>query len=151
MPGETVAIYGDALSRLADRATYFYVGGGRYWYGTQPGVYSTSIDVGNVTTQNVTLSPGRYYFVVQAYNSSGTRSAYSAEVPVDVPAPTVPSISTVSPSNGPVGTTVTINGTNFVPGSVVNWNGSARNTTFVSSSQVKVSVLASDLATVEGF
>lgn len=38
MPGETVAIYGDALNRLADRATYFYVGGGRYWYGTQPGV-----------------------------------------------------------------------------------------------------------------
>ncbi|HVL04386.1 MAG TPA: Swt1 family HEPN domain-containing protein [Acidimicrobiales bacterium] len=38
MPGETVAIYGDALSRLADRATYFYVGSGRYWYGTQPGV-----------------------------------------------------------------------------------------------------------------
>jgi len=38
LPGETVAIYGDALSRLADRATYFYVGSGRYWYGTQPGV-----------------------------------------------------------------------------------------------------------------
>lgn len=38
LPGETVAIYGDALNRLADRATYFYVGGGRYWYGTQPGV-----------------------------------------------------------------------------------------------------------------
>jgi hypothetical protein len=38
LPGETVAIYGDALNRIADRATYFYVGGGRYWYGTQPGV-----------------------------------------------------------------------------------------------------------------
>ena len=38
LPGETVAIYGDALNRLADRATYFYVGGGRAWYGTQPGV-----------------------------------------------------------------------------------------------------------------
>lgn len=38
LPGETVATYGDAISRLADRATYFYAGGGRYWYGTQPGV-----------------------------------------------------------------------------------------------------------------
>jgi len=38
LPGETVAIYGDALNRLADRATYFYAGNGRYWYGTQPGV-----------------------------------------------------------------------------------------------------------------
>jgi predicted AAA+ superfamily ATPase len=38
LPGETVAIYADALNRLADRATHFYVGGGRYWYGVQPGV-----------------------------------------------------------------------------------------------------------------
>jgi hypothetical protein len=38
LPGETVAVYGDALNRLADRATYFYAGTGRYWYGTQPGV-----------------------------------------------------------------------------------------------------------------
>lgn len=38
MPGETVAIDGDALNRLADRATHFYVGSGRYRYGTQPGV-----------------------------------------------------------------------------------------------------------------
>jgi predicted AAA+ superfamily ATPase len=38
LPGETVATFGDALTRLADRATYFYAGNGRYWYGTQPGV-----------------------------------------------------------------------------------------------------------------
>ncbi|MGH9156114.1 MAG: ATP-binding protein, partial [Acidimicrobiales bacterium] len=38
LPGETVAIYGDALNRLADRATYFYAGSGRYWYATLPGV-----------------------------------------------------------------------------------------------------------------
>lgn len=38
LPGEAVAIYGDALNRLADRATYFYVGGGRYWFATQPSV-----------------------------------------------------------------------------------------------------------------
>ncbi len=38
LPGENVAAYGDALSRLADRAAYFYAQGGRYWYGTQPGL-----------------------------------------------------------------------------------------------------------------
>ena len=47
LPGETVAIYGDALNRLADRATYFYVGGGRYWYGTQPGVARLARDRGD--------------------------------------------------------------------------------------------------------
>lgn len=38
LPGETVATFGDALTRLSDRATYLYVDGARYWYGTQPGV-----------------------------------------------------------------------------------------------------------------
>jgi predicted AAA+ superfamily ATPase len=31
-PGETVATFGDANRRLADRATYLYVDGSRYWY-----------------------------------------------------------------------------------------------------------------------
>lgn len=37
-PGETVAIFGDALRRLTDSATYLYVDGKRYWYSTQPTV-----------------------------------------------------------------------------------------------------------------
>src|ERR1700681_2914941 len=39
-------------------------------YGTLPGSHPTSIDVGNVTTwQITTLAPGQtYYFVVQAYD-----------------------------------------------------------------------------------
>ena len=44
LPGETTAIYGDALNRLADRATYFYAGGGRYWYGTQASVARVARD-----------------------------------------------------------------------------------------------------------
>ncbi|MCP9484920.1 MAG: DUF499 domain-containing protein [Gaiellaceae bacterium MAG52_C11] len=38
LPGQAVAIYGDALNRLSDRATFLYVENARYWYGTQPGV-----------------------------------------------------------------------------------------------------------------
>jgi FG-GAP-like repeat/HYDIN/CFA65/VesB-like, Ig-like domain/FG-GAP repeat len=44
--------------------------------------------------------------------------------------------------------TLAVNGTGFVSGSVVMWNGSARTTTFVSRSQVKASILATDIATV---
>ncbi len=44
LPGETVAIYGDAINRLADRATHFYAGAGRYWYGVQPGVARVARD-----------------------------------------------------------------------------------------------------------
>jgi hypothetical protein len=37
-PGESPAIFGDALRLLGDRATYLYLDGHRYWYSTQPTV-----------------------------------------------------------------------------------------------------------------
>lgn len=37
-PGESVAVFGDALRRLTDQATHLYVDGRRYWYSTQPSV-----------------------------------------------------------------------------------------------------------------
>lgn len=43
-PGETVATFGDALRRLADRATYLYLDGNRYWYSTQPTVSTLARD-----------------------------------------------------------------------------------------------------------
>jgi hypothetical protein len=41
---------------------------------------------------------------------------------------------------------LTVNGTGFASGSVVQWNGSARTTTFVTSSQLTAAVPASDIA-----
>jgi hypothetical protein len=42
--------------------------------------------------------------------------------------------------------TLTVNGTGFVSGATVDWNGSARTTTFISSSQLTAAILASDVA-----
>jgi hypothetical protein len=47
---------------------------------------------------------------------------------------------------GGTGVTLTVNGTGFVSGAVVHWNGSALATTFVSEAQLKASILASDIA-----
>jgi hypothetical protein len=47
---------------------------------------------------------------------------------------------------GGTGFMLTVNGSGFVSASVVNWNGSARTTTFVSASQLKAAVLSSDVA-----
>src|SRR5439155_6437 len=50
----------------------------------------------------------------------------------------VPTIGSLTPGNATAGAaafTLTVNGTNFVSGSVVRWNGAARTTTFVSSTQ----------------
>ncbi|MFW8121078.1 hypothetical protein, partial [Klebsiella pneumoniae] len=38
MPGESPAVFGDALRRLTAEATYLYQDGNRYWYSTQPTV-----------------------------------------------------------------------------------------------------------------
>jgi hypothetical protein len=73
--------------------------------------------------------------------SAATATAQTNPVPLInqplVPAATAP--------GGP-GFTLTVNGTGFVSGAQVNWNGSARATTFISSSQLTVSILASDIA-----
>jgi len=61
----------------------------------------------------------------------------------------VPTISSLSPDHatfGGPGFTLTVNGSDFVSHSVVNWNGSARQTTFVNSGQLTASISAGDIA-----
>ena len=45
--------------------------------------------------------------------------------------------------------TLTVNGTGFATGAVVNWNGSPRTTTVVSSSQLTAAILSTDIATAQ--
>ena len=44
MPGETPAVFGDALRYLSGQATYLYQDGARYWYSTQPTVTKMADD-----------------------------------------------------------------------------------------------------------
>ena len=44
MPGESPAVFGDALRRLAGAATYLYQDGARYWYSTRPTVTKLAED-----------------------------------------------------------------------------------------------------------
>ena len=44
MPGESPAIFGDALRRLSGAATYLYQDAARYWYSTQPTVTKIAED-----------------------------------------------------------------------------------------------------------
>src|ERR1700719_3152885 len=43
--------------------------------------------------------------------------------------------------------TLTVNGTGFVSGSTVYWNGSQRSTTYVSAAQLTAAITAADVAT----
>jgi len=59
-----------------------------------------------------------------------------------------PVITTLSPANATAGSgafTLTVNGSGFVNGSVVNFGGNARATTYVSANQVTAAILASDV------
>jgi IPT/TIG domain len=64
--------------------------------------------------------------------------------------PEVPVASTVSPDTvtaGDPGFTLVVQGAGFVPGSVVQWNGQARSTTFVDTTTLQAAIPASDIAT----
>ena len=43
-PGESVAVFNDALGRLVDKLKYLYSGNRRYWYDTQPNLRRTMED-----------------------------------------------------------------------------------------------------------
>src|ERR1043166_7159840 len=70
-------------------------------FGTQSGTYTTSIDVGDVTSFSFSLTAGHTYFVaVQAYDSLGAISSYSTEVVCSVPSETVPPTQSLTPYGG---------------------------------------------------
>ena len=64
------------------------------------------------------------------------------------PAPTISTISPFSAVAGSGGFSLTVNGTNFLSSSVVNFNGAAKSTTFVSSTQLTAAISTSDIAAV---
>src|SRR5882724_1747622 len=63
------------------------------------------------------------------------------------PAPTLAGVNPSSATAGAAAFTPSVSGTNFVSGSVVRWNGAARTTTFVSSTQLQAAITAADVAT----
>jgi hypothetical protein len=83
--------------------------------------------------------------VVIAAGLTGCGSGGTATAPTLLAA----AITTLSPATATVGAgafTLTVNGSNFVSGAVVNFNGSPRTTNFVSTTQLTASIPASDVA-----
>jgi hypothetical protein len=62
------------------------------------------------------------------------------------PKPIITSLSPPSTTHGGAGFTLTVNGTGFINNSVVNWAGSPRATTYVSSTEITATINAADIA-----
>ena len=87
-------------------------------YGTSPGAYSTTIDIGNTISYSITgLTSGtRYYFAVRAYNTAGATGQPSNEVNeiagATTPDTTPPTATVTGPSGGAqVGGSVAVSAT----------------------------------------
>lgn len=65
---------------------------------------------------------------------------------VDNPIPATTSIAPTAIDEGSAGFALTVQGTDFVPGAVVRWNGADRATTFVSATEVQAAINATDVA-----
>jgi hypothetical protein len=102
-------------------------------------------------TWSVTMpsTTGKYEFRL-FLNGGYSLAATSPSVSVDAslnPAPTLTSLSPAQASAGGSAFTLTVTGSGFVSSSVVQWNGSSRPTTFVSSTQLQAAIAAADIAT----
>jgi hypothetical protein len=111
---------------------------GRQWaYATASGGPYT--DLSGQTGPSYTpafSTAGTYYVVVKSTFACGVQ--LSNEVVVNVSVAQLPTITSFSPSAGPAGTTVLIQGTNFIAGATVAFNGTpAAQVTLVSANQLR--------------
>ncbi len=106
------------------------------------GLNQTSVS-GAATFTGCTVNvAGSYTFSV---SSAGLYPTTSNAVIVGNPAPQATSTVPASAAVGGSAFQLTVNGSNFIAGSVVNWNGSPRTTTYISSTQLTAAIPASDL------
>jgi hypothetical protein len=87
--------------------------------------------------------------VLVALSALTLACGYSSKTTPPV-AGSVPAIAALTPASMTAGSaafTLTVNGSNFGSQAVVNWNGAARTTTFVSGNQVTAAIPAADIAT----
>jgi hypothetical protein len=107
------------------------------------------------------IAAGEFLVFGQAVGRSGFATANNQDNTVSIfnpiltgPVNSVPTTSSISPSSVQVGSggfTLTVNGTNFVTGATVLLNGTARPTTFVSSTQLTAQIFVGDVASAGSF
>jgi len=107
--------------------------------GTQLSAAITYADTASLGTATV--------FVSNAATSSNSLP-FTMMAPTSFPAPSIGSLMPANAAAGGGAFVLSVNGNNFLPCSVVQWNGSARTTTFVGTNGVTASISAADIVLV---
>jgi hypothetical protein len=77
----SVSLSWQAPTKNEDGTPVTDLSGYKVLYGTSSKMYTHQIDVGNVTSVNISnLAPGVYYFALIAYDESGNESDPSSEI-----------------------------------------------------------------------
>jgi subtilase family serine protease len=112
--------------------------------------YLPSGTIGVLSTSNAVYQPA--YGATTGWDFAtglGTVNAYNLARAVVSQTFPVPSLSALAPASAPAGGpafTLTVTGAQFVPTSVVQWNGASRPTTFGSGTQLTAAIPAADIA-----
>src|SRR5581483_6122691 len=99
----------------------------------------------NTDNGNVFLVGGNFVSPV----STATPPATPLPAPPPTPAANAPAIALLTPSSALAGGnafTLTVAGANFDPAATIQFNGSARSTSFISSTKLQTSISAADIA-----
>jgi hypothetical protein len=147
------ATAGSSSATLTLTGTNFFPCSTVQWNGTTTGLQTV---YGGPTTLTVTVPAADLASVGTAQITVATPSAVAnspaVSFPIGLATVTSVSASSTNANNAPycsaVGFTLAVNGTGFAPGLIVNWNGSPRPTTFVSSTQLTATISPADTASL---
>ena len=143
------ALAGGPSFTLTVTGSSFYQGTTVYWGNNAlPTTFISNTELQAVVDASNIATAGTAQVVVVDPPTLGPSTPQpSATFTINNPVPTVTALTPASAIAGGLGFTLTVTGTNFVPSSTVQWNGSARTTTFISSTSLLATIGAGDIAT----
>jgi hypothetical protein len=142
----TSAIAGGTSFTLTLTGTNF-VAGSTVKFGTNPALTPTSQTAAQiqVTVPAADIATAGSVNVTVTNPAPGGGTTGAQTFTINNPVPTITSLVPSSATVGGAAFVLTVNGTNFVATSVVNFNGAARVTTFKSATQLTAAILATDI------
>jgi len=144
-----IATPGGAGFTLTISGTGFVSASTVQWNGlnrTATVVSSSQITVA-VSASDIATAGTALVNVTSPLPGGGASNGLALTIGSSLPAPKLTAVSPASVTAGGAAYTLTVTGTGFVSGSTLNWNGSARVTTPLSSTKLSALITAADIAT----